>query len=259
MKSIILCAGYGTRLYPLTKDTPKALLPIRGKPILEYICDKITSLDNVDEVFIVVNGRFFEQFKRWLNNYPASIPIRLVNDGSRNHKDRLGAVGDLALVVKKYNINDDILVLGGDNLFDFSLSEFIKHSLNINPNPLIGIYNLKGSRIKKYGVVKTDREGRIIDFYEKPSHLNGSSLVSLCLYYLPKEIFSSLDEYINYTQHPTPKNLYPTPSTLHPNLDSIGNYIKWLVKNHKVYGYKFSGNWFDIGDIDSYTEAVCSF
>jgi len=270
MKSIILCAGYGTRLYPLTKEAPKALLPIRGKPILEYICDKIQLLDGVTEVFIVVNGRFFGQFKAWLDNYPARLPVKLINDGSKNHKDRLGAVRDLALVVDEENITDDILVIGGDNLFDFGLTEFIKHSLNVSPNPLIGIYNLDGKcKAKKYGVVKTNERGRVIDFYEKPARLNGSRLVSLCLYYLPKETLSSLDTYISESLNANitanrysltaKNNLTADRYPLNANLDSIGNYIKWLANKSEMYGFTFKGTWFDIGDIDSYTEAVCSF
>ena len=279
MKSIILCAGYGTRLYPLTKEAPKALLPIRGKPILEYICDKVQLLDGISEILIVVNARFFNQFKDWLDNYPVSIPIRIINDGSNNHKDRLGAVRDLAFVCNKENITDDILVIGGDNLFDFELSDFIKHSLNISPNPVIGVYNLDGkSKAKKYGVVQTDINGRVIDFYEKPSKLNGSRLVSLCLYYLPKETLPLINKYINDTLDSTSCTLHNTHDpvklrngagarrttqyalrTTRYELDSIGNFIKWLAKNSNVYGYTFNGNWFDIGDIDSYTEAVCSF
>jgi len=282
---VVLCAGYGTRLYPLTKEAPKALLPIRGKPILEYICDKIQLLDGVDKVFIVVNGRFFGQFKAWLDNYPARLPVKLINDGSKNHKDRLGAVRDLAFVVEKENITDDILVLGGDNLFDFGLAEFIKRSLNVSPNPVIGIYNLDGKcKAKKYGVVKTNREGRVIDFCEKPQKLNGSRLVSLCLYYLPKQTLHLLDEYIKNAIHNTHDEIRylsavvrrtkedtryalrdlsavvrRTKEDTHDELDSIGNYIKWLAKKSEMYGFTFKGTWFDIGDIDSYTEAVCSF
>ena len=244
MKCIILAAGYGTRLYPLTKKEAKPLLPVRGKPIIEYISDKLQLTPAVNDVSIVTNNYFYEQFAAWLDNYPHTLPMHIINDGSRNSRDCLGAVKDLAVAIDSRHIDDDTLVIGGDNLFDFNLSDFIKCSLNISPDPSIGIYNLNGRyKARKYGVVKLNTDGRVIDFYEKPPHSAGPHLVSLCLYYLPKETLPSLGVYMKTGN----------------DKDSIGSYIKWLAKNSRMYGFIFKGNWLDIGDIDSYIEAVCSF
>ena len=107
MKAVILAAGYGTRLYPLTRDTAKPLLPIRGKPIIEYIVNKVQLLDGVDEVFIVCNDKFHRQFKKWADTYASTVPITIMNDGSHNESDKLGAILDLAFVFGKQRIDDD--------------------------------------------------------------------------------------------------------------------------------------------------------
>jgi len=244
MKAIILCAGYGTQVSPLTKDTPKPLLSVRGKPIIEYIVNKISSLEKVDEIIVVTNQKFLLKFRQWLLDFHSRIPVKIVSDGSLSNKDRFGAIRDLDFIVKKENLNDDLLVVGGDNLFNFELDVFIKSSSDRKSDASIGIYDLNGrTRANKYGIVYLDKESKVTNFDEKPSRLNGSRLVSLCLYFLPKDTLSLIGSYLSTNN----------------DSDSIGNYIKWLAKNYNVYGFNFDGDWFDIGDIDSYTEAVCSF
>ncbi|MBN2120512.1 MAG: nucleotidyltransferase family protein [Candidatus Omnitrophica bacterium] len=244
MKVIILAAGYGTRLYPLTKDTAKPLLPVKGKPIIEYIVGKVQLIEEVSEIFVVTNHRFYKQFKEWLNNLISSIPITLIDDGSLNQNDRLGAIKDLAFVIEGQKINEDILVVGGDNLFDFCLCEFVEYARNFRNASTIGVYNLNG-RYKpgKFGVVSLDAEKKVISFYEKPSNGSASRLISMCLYYFPKEKVHLIQDYIKNGNV----------------LDKAGSYIQWLAQTDKVYGHMFEGRWLDIGDVDSYTEAVCSF
>ena len=249
MKALILAAGYATRLYPLTKDKPKPLLTIRRKPIIEYTINKLESLEQIDEILIVTNQRFFKQFQTWLDNFPSLKPIKLINDGSTNEKDKLGAIRDLAFVLVKENIDDDVLVIGGDNLFSAPLNEFIDFAKGICPNNAIGVYNLNGKyESNRYGVVKLDENKKIIGFCEKPSNgnginLNGSTLVSMCLYFFSKEKISLIQEYLKEGN----------------DIDKAGTYIRWLSNRDGVYGYTFQGTWLDIGDIDSYTEAVFTF
>jgi len=116
MKCIILAAGFGTRAYPLTKDRAKCLLPVRHRPIIEHIISKLELLEDLTEIFIITNSRFYKHFESWLERFPNSIPIKLIDDGSMNHKDKLGAVKDLAFACSKEKIDDDLLVVGGDNL-----------------------------------------------------------------------------------------------------------------------------------------------
>lgn len=249
MKALILAAGYATRLYPITIHKPKSLLTIKGKPIIEYTINKLESLEQMDEILIVTNQKFFKQFQSWLDNFPFLKPIKLINDGSTNEKDKLGAIRDLALVLTKENINDDLLVIGGDNLFSATLNEFIDFAKGIRPNNAVGVYNLNGKyESNRYGVVKLDENKKIIEFCEKPPNgnginLNGSTLVSMCLYFFSKEKTSLIQEYLKEGN----------------DIDKAGSYIQWLSNRDAVYGYTFPGSWLDIGDIDSYTDAVYTF
>lgn len=249
MKALILAAGYATRLYPITIHKPKSLLTIKGKPIIEYTINKLESLEQLDQILIVTNHKFFKQFQSWLDNFPSLKPIKLLNDGSTSEKDKLGAIRDLALALTKENLDDDVLVIGGDNLFSAPLNEFIDFAKGIRPNNAIGVYNLNGKyESNRYGVVKLGADKKIIQFCEKPPNANGinhngSTLVSMCLYFFSKEKISLIQEYLKEGN----------------DIDKAGSYIHWLSNRDAVYGYTFPGSWLDIGDIDSYTEAVFTF
>ena len=244
MKCVILSAGFGTLACPITKDTTKSLLPVRGKPVIAHIIDKVQAAEGVDEIFVVSNQRFFTGFKQWLDNFPITVPVKIINNGTFNCKNSLGAVKSLAFAIDSCGLDDDLLVIGGANLFSFGLGEFIQSSLKMRPNPTIGVYNLNGkTKPKKFGVVILNGENRVIDFYEKPPQLNGSRLISLCLYSLPKETLHLIKEYLS----------------IYGSNGSIGNYIKWLVKQRQVQSFNFEGDWFDVSDTDSYAEAVCLF
>ncbi len=122
MKAVILVAGYATRLYPLTKNKPKALLKVGGKTILQHILEKIQEVDIINEVFLVSNARFYPHFQEWV----ADRPIKVLDDGTSTNETRLGAIADLQFAIEKEKIDDDIIVLAGDNLFDFSLVDFVE-------------------------------------------------------------------------------------------------------------------------------------
>src|SRR3989344_4509975 len=142
MKCIILAAGYAIRLYPLTLDRPKPLLPIAGKPIIEHILEKINDLDDIDEILIVTNSKFFDNFRNWKRGYSSSKPIKIINDRTKSEEDRLGAIGDLDFVIKHEKIDGNLLVIAGDNLFNFSLKHlhdfFRKKSASV-----IALYDIK--------------------------------------------------------------------------------------------------------------------
>lgn len=248
MKALILAGGYATRLHPLTRDRPKSLLTIRSKPIIEHIINKLESLAQIDEILIITNQKFLKQFQDWIDGFPSIKPIKLINDDTTNEKDKLGAIGDIALAIGEEKIEEDLLVIAGDNLFNFSLQGFIDFAHKRRPQNSIGIYNLNGrprfsNGAGKFGVVQLNGDEEIIDFQEKPTNPINSFLVATCIYFLPEEKLRLISEYLSQNN----------------NNDAPGHYISWLAKLDGVYGYTFEGDWRDIGDIESYTEAVFTF
>ncbi len=233
MKAIILAAGYATRLYPLTLDKPKALLPVKGKPILNYIIEKISELKELEEIFIVTNEKFYMSFIWWLNQNKFSKRVEILNDETTSNETRLGGIGDLNFVIEKENINDDILVISGDNLFDFNLQEMIDF-FNEKKGTTIGIYELDSEEIKKMSSVII--EGRkIIDFEEKPKDPK-TNLSSIGIYIYSKEDLEKIKEYMKTDK---PK-------------DGPGFLVQDFCKEQDVYAFIFQGRWFDIGSKEIY-------
>ena len=244
MKALILAAGYATRLYPLTKEYPKPLLKLNKKPIIDYILENLEAIDEVDEIIVVTNSKFISHFRRWAKKQKIQKRLSLVDDLTRSLKDRLGAIGDMRFAIDKKCINDDLLVIGGDNLFDGSLRKFLTFSGTHKKNPVIGVYNIRNKeKAKHYGVIKLDKENRLIDFQEKPNKPN-STLVAMCLYYFPKNRLGLIKKYLNNKNQ---------------KFDATGLYIDWLRKQAPVYGFVFGGRWYDIGDHKFYNEAKQKF
>lgn len=243
MKVVLLCAGYGTRLLPLTENQPKSLLPVGSRPILDHLLEKIRALSSINEIFVVTNDLFFSHFEKWVRSIRAKAPITLVNDGTRANESRLGAIGDLGLVFKKHPFSEDVLVLAGDNLFDFSLTDFVKSAESHRPHASLGVVDI-GNRewAKRYGVVDRGPGGEILEFLEKPE-TPPSTLVSTGIYWFPREKRDLLDRYIRQSD----------------NADRLGDYIHWLLEVDQVFAYRFEGRWLDIGDLDTYREAERTF
>ena len=230
MKALILAAGYATRLYPLTLETPKTLLEVGGKPIVEYILNKIEEVKIVDGVYIVTNNKFYGHFEKWKENYDGKIKI--VNDMTNNNEDRLGAVGDIGFVVKKEKIEDDLMVIAGDNLFDYSLETLYTHFIE-KKGSVVAVRNI-GDRQKaagKYGIVDFDNENRIIDFEEKPEYPKTNFAATAC-YIFSKSDIQKLEKCIEEKD----------------NLDNLGDFVKWLSLKSDVYGFVFNENWHDVGN-----------
>lgn len=244
MKALILAAGYATRLYPLTKEYPKSLLAIRKRPMINYIVDKLEEICAIDEIIVVTNSKFFSIFQKWAKGLKVKKRLSLVDDLTKDHAGRRGAIGDMDFAIRKKRIKDDLLVIGGDNLFDGGLEGFLFFAKIHTPHPVIGVYNIK-SKIKasKYGVVKLDKRNKIINFSEKPQHPE-STLVAMCLYYFPKEKIKRIKEYLG------------AKSNQH---DATGFYIDWLRRRESVYGFIFEGLWYDIGHLKFYKEANKSY
>ncbi len=245
MKTLILAAGYGTRLYPLIKDTPKALIDIQGQPLINHILERVKSLKGLNEIMIVTNDKFFGHFEKWVlqEQKELSCPITIVNDGTQENDKRLGSVGDIAFVLEQKQITDDLLVVGGDNLFDYSLDGFVAFASAKPTAVTIGLYDIGDyEKAKSFGVVALDTRQKVVDFQEKPS-IPQSTLIAMCCYYFPQKTLGSIQQYLQSSN----------------KTDRAGDYIKWLSEEIDVFGFKFSGKWYDIGNIESYQDAQKNF
>jgi len=242
MKAILLAAGYATRLYPLTLNFPKALLPINCVPVINIIIRKLELIGAIDEIIVVTNNRFYGDFKAWQQEYSFKKKVTIFNDQTTSDEDKLGAIADLQFVIEKKKISQDLLVIGADNLFDSKLSQFVKFARN-SRKICVGVFDLKKrAEVSEYGVAKLDRNNKIIEFHEKPRNPK-TSLVAMCLYFFPQEKVKIIDRYLELEQ----------------KKDAVGHYISWLVKKGEAYGFIFSGRWFDIGDKKQYFKANKTF
>jgi glucose-1-phosphate thymidylyltransferase len=241
MKVIILAAGYATRLYPLTLTQPKPLLGVAGKPMVDYVLDNLATLPGLDRVYLVTNAKFADQFERWADNYRATkakLNFTIFNDGSTDDSNKLGAIGDLNLILDREKIDDDIVVVAGDNLFSQTLEAFGSFSLSKN-QPVLGIYDVGSlDQARKYGVVDVDADGRIVSFEEKPQH-PASSQIGIALYYYPKAVLPLIRQYVAEGNNP----------------DQPGRLIQWLYPRTPVYTWNVPGLWFDIGSKETLEEA----
>jgi len=236
MKAIILAAGYATRLYPLTENMPKALLKVGSKSILDHIMENVMQIEAVDEIHIVSNKKFYQNFLAWKNESNYSITITVHNDGTTGNENRLGALGDLKFALDQADINDDIIVLAGDNLMDFSLRDFYDFYKKVGSCALCAT-EVRSQEASRFGIIQVDESGRIIDFEEKPKKPK-SNIAAFAVYIYKKETLKLLDEYLKGGNNP----------------DAPGNFPAWLHKREPVYAYLFKGTCYDIGTHEAYRE-----
>lgn len=235
MKCIILCAGYATRLYPLTLNKSKPLLEIKGKPIINYLVDNAFSVLDIDEIFIVTNNKFYNDFESWKMKYYADKNISVINDNTISNEDRLGGIGDLNKVLVDKNIDGDFLLLLGDNYFDFDLNEIVKEFKKNNSNT-IALYDLHDlNSAKNFGVLKTDDKGKIVSFVEKPENPD-STLISTGIYVYSKNEIPLIKDYMKTSK----------------SKDGPGYLVQHFLDFRNVYGFVLDGNWYDIGTKEVY-------
>jgi glucose-1-phosphate thymidylyltransferase len=241
MKVIILAAGYATRLYPLTLTQPKPLLPVAGKPMIEYVLDNLAPIDGIDHIYVVTNAKFAGHFERWSKVYradKAKLNITTVNDRSTDDTNKLGAIGDIHFVLQSQNVTDDVIVVAGDNLFSDKLPDFGRYCRAKNA-PVLAVYDVGDlEQIKKYNSITLDGDGRITFFEEKPKNPT-STLTGIALYYYPKSTLPLIKQYIAEGN----------------NADQPGRLIQWLYPRLPVYTWKVPGLWYDIGSKETLEEA----
>lgn len=232
MKAIILCAGYATRLYPLTKNKPKPLLPVGDKPIIDHILLKIEEMKEVDEVFVVTNSKFYSHFINWSSKKKTSQKLTIVDDGTSSNEDRLGSLGDIHLVVHSQKVGDDLLIIAGDNLFELCLNDMYQ-LFKAENKTVIALYDVKDEELaKQYGIVEINERNKLVHFVEKPEK-PPSTLASTGIYMIPKKDIKLLEQYI-HGGHST---------------DKIGSFFEWLHSKEDVYCFVSDRKWYDIGTI----------
>jgi glucose-1-phosphate thymidylyltransferase len=233
MKALLLAAGYGTRLYPLTRDRPKALLPVGERPLLDWIADKVDEVDEVTELHVVTNARFTAAFERWAGERAGRLAPVVHNDGTDSNEDRLGAIGDIAFVLARGRFaGDDLLVVAADNLFDFSLAEYIGWWRERDDGSAIAVRDCGSLGLaRQYAVVELDGSDRVVSFVEKPTD-PATTLIATATYLYHRDHVPLVACYLAEGGQP----------------DAPGNFISWLHVREPVYAYRFGGTWFDIGD-----------
>lgn len=241
MKIIILAAGYATRLYPLTLTRAKPLLPVAGRPMIDYVLDNIAPIGGIDRVYVVTNAKFAGQFQEWADVYRATkakLDFTIVNDGSTDDTNKLGAIGDLHLVLTREKVDDDIIVVAGDNLFSERLNGFGDFCRR-QAAPVLAVYDVGNlEEIKKYNAISIDAGGRISFFEEKPREPK-STRTGIALYYYPKATLPLIRRYVAEGNNP----------------DQPGRLVQWMYPQIPFYTWPVPGVWFDIGSKEALEEA----
>jgi glucose-1-phosphate thymidylyltransferase len=229
VKALVLAAGYATRLRPLTDTIPKPLLPVGGRPMVDWILDRIAET-SVDEVHLVTNARFTADFERWAEGKD----VHVHNDGTSSNEGRLGAIGDIAFV----GLDDDLLVIASDNLFDYSLADYVQY-WRTKGGSCVAVHDVVDIELaKKYGIVDVDADDRVTDFVEKPEQPR-STLAATATYLYRRDHAALVSTYLAEGNPP----------------DQPGNLIAWLQTREPVFAYRFAGEWYDIGDQAQLLEA----
>ncbi len=236
MQAVILAGGYAKRLWPITYDRPKPLLPVAGRPILDYI---VSQLPEQPAPILSINRRFAPQFERWAAS--SARPIELAVEETRAEEEKLGAVGALAHVIDRYQLDDELLVIGGDNLFSFAVQDFISA---FQGQPLVAVYDLGDPEIARgrYGVALVEN-GVITGFQEKPDR-PASALAATACYLFPRHVLPMIDGFLAQSER---------------GCDAPGYFLEWLRARETMHAYRFAEGWFDIGGREAYIAANLHF
>jgi glucose-1-phosphate thymidylyltransferase len=241
MKAVILAAGYATRLYPLTLDRPKALLDVGGRPMVEHLLQQLQGVEGLDGTYLVTNSKFAGAFRDWATGW-AGTEVRIVDDGTADEETKLGAIGDLELTIREAAIDDDLIVLAGDNLFSESLAPFGEFARQTDA-PVLGVYDVGDlDAVRRYNAIELDEDDRLTFFEEKPEQPR-STLTGIALYFYPRRSLGLVRGYLAAGNNP----------------DQPGRLVQWLYRREPVYAWRVPGRWYDIGSAETLAEADRAF
>ena len=235
MHCLVLAAGYATRLYPLTENFPKPLLKVGEKTILDHLLDDLDATGEIDRYVVISNRKFAPHFAEWAKGRSPSITV--LDDGTTTNEGRLGAVRDVAFAIRELSLDDELLVVAGDNLLDFSLSRFLAYFRTKGASSVLRYYEPAIERLKKCGVLEIDDADRILSMREKPAEPK-SHWCCPPFYCFTREDARRFDEGIRAGC----------------GVDAPGSFIAWLSSVSPVYAMEMPGRRYDIGDLKSYEE-----
>ena len=245
MFALILAAGYATRLYPLTINTPKPLLKVGPKAMIDYIVDEIETIPDIDRIVVVTNHRFAGQFEDWAQERflaegsTSKLPIEIVDDGTTDDSNKLGAIGDIQYVIDKYKVDEDMMIIAGDNLFTYKLKSMYDFFMEHRKDTLVSIRVEDIEQLKKLAVATLDENNKVEYLAEKPQ-IPRSTVAIYATYMYLKETVPMIRQYLDEGNTP----------------DAPGNFPSWLYKKKDVYVYRAPGNCIDIGTPENYKD-VC--
>ena len=236
MKCLFLAAGYATRLYPLTENFPKPLLEVAGKPILDWLIDDMTQSGLVDEFIVISNHKFAHIFEDWAAKH-SQLSIKVIDDGTSSNETRLGAVKDIQFAIEQLQLDDNLLVMAGDNLLDFSLADFIRYAIGKQATCIMRYYEANEARLHKSGVAEVAADDRVLSFVEKPAEPRSHWCVPAFYYYIREDSHKIQQAIDNGC-----------------GTDAPGSFISWLCGQTNVYAWEMPGQRYDIGNLESYEQ-----
>lgn len=233
MKCLILAAGYATRLYPLTENFPKPLLKVGEKTILDWLIDDIEQAGIVDEYIIISNHKYARHFNEWACGKEQKIIV--VDDGTSSNETRLGAVKDIQFAIEQLSIDDEMLIIAGDNVLDFSLCRFIEYCRKKNTSCIMRYFESDNKKLTKCGIVTVDSNDKILSMLEKPA-IPPSNWCCPPFYFYTRADAKLVEKGIESGC----------------GTDAPGSYIAWLCTQTEVHAMEMPGSRYDIGNLESY-------
>ena len=235
MKCLVLAAGYATRLYPLTENFPKPLLKVGDKTILDWLLEDIASSGTVDGYVVISNHKFAHHFDAWAKGHV--LPITVVDDGTGTNETRLGAVCDIQFAIDQLGLDDDLLIIAGDNVLDFSLTAFLRYAQEKQTSCVMRYYEADEKRLKKSGVAELGDGDRLLSLAEKPEEPK-SHWCTPPFYFYKKEDAARIKEAIADGC----------------GTDAPGSLVAWMCRRSPMHSMEMPGRRYDIGNLESYEQ-----